>query len=109
MAQALFGDLDSAERKRLARILGQDAGPNPHDWFVLYDAVAPTLSTPLSKEQVAEMDRVAAAFGRYGEARNRARTAGLKPLPAVNWDAVDLDAEIDRFVAVVAAQSPSNH
>jgi hypothetical protein len=52
-------------RKRLTRLLGSDAGPEPHQWDAVYEAAIESTPTPLSAELRREVDALVNAFTRY--------------------------------------------
>jgi hypothetical protein len=69
-------------RKRLTRLLGSDAGADPHDWDDLYQTAIASAPTPLSPQLRSQADAVMTAFNKYAAARNRLAQKGL-PISSV--------------------------
>ncbi len=63
--------LDDAERQRLAKLLGRDAGPWPQDWIDAYDLLRADLPTPLPADLASESRRVLDLFSEAEAADRR--------------------------------------
>jgi hypothetical protein len=86
-------------RRRLAALLGEDAGPFYLDWEALYEDRIDEVPTPLSPEQHDEVNRVVKCFADYWLAW--ADCPKGAELPEPNWNATTIDqleADVDRYV-----------
>lgn len=94
--------LEDHTRKRLARLLGRDAGPNVGDWLALYDQVAPDAPTPLSKSVRDETTRVIAAWLVYHQAADDWATNCFQQVRRQGLSGEAGMEEVRRLLATVA-------
>jgi hypothetical protein len=89
--------------RRLARLLGVDAGTKLSDWFALYDKVVDKRPTPLSIQQASETDRVVRAFFAYWSAFDQLQRIGrLSSIPAPDFNVpgtTALENEVQRYAS----------